>query len=78
MLSFDLAALLGREHELPSLVHAWCARLADEGVDDLLVTVAPDADLRSYFVDERRSTRRQRASAVVSGSPAGETISPVT
>jgi hypothetical protein len=77
-LAFDVAALPGREHELPSLVHAWCARLADEGVDDLLVTVAslrllaplarlaasetrfnlnhqfrvaPDADLRGYFVD---------------------------
>jgi hypothetical protein len=40
LLAFDVAALPGREHELAPLVRAWCTRLADEGVDDLLVTVA--------------------------------------
>jgi hypothetical protein len=35
-----VAALPGREGELAPLVRAWCARLADEGVDDLLLTVA--------------------------------------
>jgi hypothetical protein len=40
VLAFDLAALPGRESELPRLVRAWCARLADEGVDDLLVALA--------------------------------------
>jgi hypothetical protein len=40
VLAFDLAALPGRESELAPLVRAWCARLADEGVDDLLLTVA--------------------------------------
>ena len=39
-LAFDLAAVPGREAQLTRLVRAWCARLADEGVDDLLVTVA--------------------------------------
>jgi len=39
-LAFDVAALPGREKELTSLVRGWCARLADEGIDDLLVTVA--------------------------------------
>jgi hypothetical protein len=39
-LAFDVAALPGREGELPGLVGAWCARLAEEGIDDLLVTVA--------------------------------------
>ncbi len=36
----DVAALPGREAELLPLLRAWCARLADEGVDDLLVTLA--------------------------------------
>jgi len=40
VLAFDLAALPGRERELGELVRAFCARLADESVDDLLVTVA--------------------------------------
>lgn len=40
VLAFDVAALPGNESELLPLVRAWCARLTDEGVDDLLVTAA--------------------------------------
>jgi hypothetical protein len=40
VLACDVAALPGREAELVPLVRAWCARLADEGIDDLLVTLA--------------------------------------
>ena len=40
VLAFDVAARPGHESELAQLVRAWCARLADEGVDDLVVTVA--------------------------------------
>jgi hypothetical protein len=36
----DVAALPGREAELLPLVRGWCGRLADEGVDDLLLTLA--------------------------------------
>ena len=39
-LACDVAALPGHEAELLPLLRAWCARLADEGVDDLLVTLA--------------------------------------
>lgn len=40
VLACDVAALPGHEAELVPLVRAWCARLADEGIDDLLVTLA--------------------------------------
>ena len=56
-LAFDLAALPGHEAELTPLVCAWCARLADEGIDDLLVTVASPrllAPLASLAASETR------------------------
>jgi len=56
-LAFDLAAVAGQETELVRLVRAWCARLADEGIDDLLVTVASPrllAPLAELAVSETR------------------------
>ena len=59
VLAFDVAALPGCESELPPLVRAWCARLADEGIDDLLVTVASPrllTPLAGLATAETRST----------------------
>jgi hypothetical protein len=54
----DLAVIEGHEHELLDLVRAWCTRLLDEGIDDLVITAAspllrrhlePLASYRTYF-----------------------------
>lgn len=43
VLAFDVASLPGRESQLEGLVRAWCSRLAEEGVDDLLIMVSSPA-----------------------------------
>jgi GNAT superfamily N-acetyltransferase len=40
VLAFDVAALPGCESQLEGLVRAWCSRLAEEGIDDLLIMVS--------------------------------------
>jgi len=39
VLAFDVASVPGCESQIEDLVRAWCARLAEEGIDDLLITV---------------------------------------
>jgi hypothetical protein len=54
--AFDVAALPGDESQIIDLVHAWCSRLADEGIDDLLITVSSPALRRVLEPLASRST----------------------
>jgi hypothetical protein len=55
-MAFDVGAVPGQESQLLDLLRAWCARLVDEGIDDLLMVVSNPALRRALEPLATRST----------------------
>jgi hypothetical protein len=56
VMAFDIGAVPGQESQLLDLVRAWCSRLVDEGIDDLLMVVSNPALRRALEPLATRST----------------------